>query len=301
MKQVLELYERIIDEGRVNSNRTGTDTQRIFGHQMRFNLADGFPLVTTKTVHLKSVIVELLWFLQGRQDVQFLNEHGCKIWDEWALSEADLDKSVTLSVRDRIYIWERTNNDNDVFAFLKFNRLSDEDQHTLLDQDGIPRTKTYRELGRVVGDLGPIYGKQWRSWTCPDGSTIDQIAETVNLLKTKPFSRRIIVSAWNPADLPDESISPQANVFNNKMALAACHTLFQFFADEANNEERLKWLNNKDDDRYVAFDCFQLESEENGTLLTKNEIAKWLDDNNVPKLRLSCQLYQRKQNCALAA
>jgi len=166
MKQYLDLMRDVVDNGIVRDDRTGTGTRSVFGRQLRFDLSEGFPLVTTKTVHLKSVIVELLWFLQGRTDVNWLQERGCSIWNEWA-------------------------------------------------------TET--------GDLGPVYGKQWRSWACPDGSTIDQISQVLEQIKTKPNSRRLIVSAWNPADLPDESLSPQENVRQGRMALAACHTLFQFY------------------------------------------------------------------------
>lgn len=166
MKQYLELMRDVVDTGTDRGDRTGTGTRSVFGRQLRFDLSQGFPLVTTKAVHLKSVIVELLWFLQGRTDVQWLQERGCKIWNEWASSD---------------------------------------------------------------GDLGPVYGKQWRSWACPDGSTIDQISDVITQIKTKPTSRRLIVSAWNPADLPDESVGPQANVAAGRMALAACHTLFQFY------------------------------------------------------------------------
>lgn len=166
MKQYLDLMRDVVDNGTDRGDRTGTGTRSVFGRQLRFDLQQGFPLVTTKKVHLKSVIVELLWFLQGRTDVQWLQERGCRIWNEWATQD---------------------------------------------------------------GDLGPVYGKQWRSWACPDGSTVDQISQVIEQIKTKPSSRRLIVSAWNPADLPDESVSPQENVKAGRMALAACHTLFQFY------------------------------------------------------------------------
>lgn len=156
----------VVENGVTRGDRTGTGTRSVFGRQLRFDLGKGFPLVTTKTVHLKSVIVELLWFLQGRTDVNWLKERGCTIWNEWATES---------------------------------------------------------------GDLGPVYGKQWRSWVCPDGSTIDQISQVIAQIKKNPYSRRLIVSAWNPADLPDESMSPQQNVEQGRMALAACHTLFQFY------------------------------------------------------------------------
>ncbi|MBU2570829.1 MAG: thymidylate synthase [Gammaproteobacteria bacterium] len=166
MKQYLDLLEKILTEGTLKGDRTGSGTLSIFGHQMRFSLADGFPLVTTKKVHLKSIIHELLWFLHGDTRLDYLHRHGVTIWDEWA--DAD-------------------------------------------------------------GGLGPVYGYQWRSWPSPDKTYIDQIATVIEQLKSNPNSRRMIVSAWNVADLPDEKLSPQQNVVNGKMALAPCHALFQFY------------------------------------------------------------------------
>ena len=166
MKQYLELLQRVRTEGAPKGDRTGTGTYSVFGHQMRFDLNEGFPLVTTKKIHLKSVIHELLWFLRGDTNTAYLKDNGVSIWDEWA------DKR---------------------------------------------------------GDLGSIYGYQWRSWPAPDGRHIDQIAQIVEQIRTTPNSRRIIVSAWNPADLPDETISPQDNVAQGRMALAPCHAFFQFY------------------------------------------------------------------------
>ena len=166
MKQYLELLDKILKEGTLKDDRTGCGTLSIFGHQMRFNLQAGFPLVTTKKVHLKSIIYELLWFLKGETNLGFLHEHHVNIWNEWA------------------------------------------DEH---------------------GELGPVYGHQWRSWPTPDGRHIDQIQQVIDQLKKTPNSRRMIVSAWNVADLPDESLSPQQNVARGKMALAPCHAFFQFY------------------------------------------------------------------------
>jgi len=166
MQAYLDLMRHVRDYGTQKGDRTGTGTQSLFGHQMRFNLADGFPLVTTKKVHLKSIIHELLWFLKGDTNTAYLTDNGVKIWNEWATED---------------------------------------------------------------GSLGPVYGFQWRNWPAPNGQLIDQIAELITQIKAKPNSRRLIVSAWNVADLPDESIGPQANVANGKMALAPCHAFFQFY------------------------------------------------------------------------
>jgi thymidylate synthase len=166
MKQYLQLLDKILQEGTLKGDRTGSGTLSIFGHQMRFALADGFPLVTTKKIHAKSIIHELLWFLKGETNIAYLREHNVNIWNEWADDE---------------------------------------------------------------GELGPIYGYQWRSWPTPDGRVIDQIQQIIEQLNNTPNSRRMIVSAWNVADLPDESISPQQNVANGKMALAPCHAFFQFY------------------------------------------------------------------------
>jgi len=154
------------EHGTQKGDRTGTGTQSVFGYQMRFDLQQGFPLVTTKKIHLKSIIHELLWFLKGDTNTDYLQQNGVKIWNEWA---------------------------------------------------------------REDGDLGPVYGYQWRNWPTPDGQHLDQIAMLIEQIKSKPNSRRLIVSAWNVADLPDESISPQANVELGKMALAPCHAFFQFY------------------------------------------------------------------------
>jgi thymidylate synthase len=156
MKQYLELLDLVRREGVKRSDRTGVGTLGVFGHQMRFDLEAGFPLLTTKKLHLKSIIHELLWFLSGSTNIRYLKENGVGIWDEWA------------------------------------------------DEDG---------------ELGPVYGKQWRSWAAPDGRSIDQIAKLIEGLKTNPYSRRHIVSAWNPAEVDD-------------MALPPCHCLFQFHVAE---------------------------------------------------------------------
>jgi thymidylate synthase len=166
MKQYLGLLTEILETGTQRGDRTGTGTKSIFGAQLRFDLAKGFPLVTTRKVFFKGVIHELLWFLAGDTNIKYLRDHNVHIWDAWADEQ---------------------------------------------------------------GDLGPVYGAQWRAWQAPDGRRIDQITHVVEQIRKNPNSRRHIVSAWNPAVLPDESVSPHDNVRQGRAALASCHALFQFY------------------------------------------------------------------------
>jgi thymidylate synthase len=166
MKQYLDLVKHVLENGTQKGDRTGTGTKSVFGYQMRFDLSKGFPMVTTKKLHLKSIIYELLWFLKGETNIAYLKENGVKIWDEWA-------------------------NEN--------------------------------------GDLGPVYGHQWRNWNSEE---IDQISEIIEALKTNPNSRRMLVSAWNPSVLPDTTKSFAENVASGKVALPPCHAFFQFYVSE---------------------------------------------------------------------
>ncbi len=163
MKQYLDLVKHVLENGAVKGDRTGTGTRSVFGYQMRFDLAEGFPMVTTKKVHLKSIIFELLWFLKGDTNTKYLSENGVRIWNEWADSK---------------------------------------------------------------GDLGPVYGHQWRNWNSEE---IDQIKDIVETLKKNPNSRRMLVSAWNPSVMPNTSVSFEENVANGKAALPPCHAFFQFY------------------------------------------------------------------------
>ena len=163
MQQYHDLMRHVMEHGNTKGDRTGTGTKSVFGYQMRFNLAEGFPMVTTKKLHLKSIIYELLWFLKGDTNIGYLQENGVRIWNEWA------------------------------------------------DENG---------------NLGPVYGHQWRNW---NSDNLDQIAEVINTLKNNPNSRRMLVSAWNPSVLPDTSVSFEENVANGKAALPPCHAFFQFY------------------------------------------------------------------------
>ncbi|AFO71327.1 thymidylate synthase [Cronobacter phage CR5] len=245
MKQYQDLMAEVFAKGTPKKDRTGTGTLSIFGHQMRFNLQEGFPLVTTKRCHLRSIIHELLWFLKGDTNIQYLKDNGVTIWDEWA------DKN---------------------------------------------------------GDLGPVYGKQWRAWTAHDEvhtgnkkiiaemeedgweeagyreasmlltKDIDQIAKVMGQLKNDPDNRRIIVSAWNVADLDD-------------MALAPCHAFFQFYTREMSLDERVQWAEENDNELWSDYI--------HATFVDENTRLGWLDKAGVPTRKLSCQLYQRSADVFL--
>lgn len=217
MQQYHDLLSHILTKGVVKTDRTGTGTRSVFGCDMRFDLSEGFPLITTKRLHLRSIIHELLWFLKGETNIAYLKENNVTIWDEWA------------------------------------------------DENG---------------DLGPVYGKQWRSWMGLDGKVHDQISEAIRLLKTSPDSRRIIVSAWNVADL-------------SEMALMPCHVLFQFNTEPLTYEQRFDIARKRHPGRLHLEDTSQSQD---------NELKDgYLAGLTIPKYKLSCLLYQRKQHCALVA
>lgn len=305
MKQYQDLLRDILENGRRKGDRTGTGTISLFGAQMRFNLQDGFPLVTTKKCHLKSIIHELLWFLAGDTNTKYLNDNGVSIWDEWALKE-DGVKEIRLSYYERM---EQAVTNGVISSATELDKMYLEQGYAAVDnwlsEHGVSTVKSM--VTHSAGDLGPIYGKQWRAWeaTHPqDGLdvTIDQIQEAVNLLKNNPNSRRIIVSAWNPNDLPDEGMSPQQNVLVDKMALAPCHCLFQFYTDEATEEERIRYA----EDHFALEIAKSQENDFGGTTLYLNgesysaalEKSRKLALDSVvrrlvPERRLSCQLYQR--------
>ena len=206
MKQYLDLLQYVLDHGTERQDRTGTGTVGVFGYQMRFDLSQGFPVLTTKKLHLRSIIYELLWFLRGDTNIKYLKDHGVSIWDEWADAE---------------------------------------------------------------GNLGPVYGSQWRSWPDGRGGTIDQIANVVEQIKTNPYSRRLMVTAWNPAEIEE-------------MALPPCHCLFQFYVEPGSTSGRVA-------------------ESLSGKVATQsnNSATQPLSHSEAPKGRLSCQLYQRSADIFL--
>lgn len=232
MKQYHDLLKHILKHGTEKSDRTGTGTTSVFGYQMRFDLSEGFPLVTTKKVHMKAVIHELLWFLKGDTNIKYLNDNGVHIWDEWA---------------------------------------------------------------RPDGGLGPVYGKQWRSWEGPSrgrhdkddenrvpGELIDQIDQVIQQIKTNPDSRRLIVSAWNPGELEDMKLPP-------------CHLLFQFYVRDMTVPERLQY----ERDNFGVGDWTKKGFYKDTTTQGPEDYHNYLDAIGVPRKSLSCQLYQRSADVFL--
>lgn len=235
MKQYRELVKHILSNGRDRSDRTGTGTRSVFGHQMRFDLQQGFPLLGLKRTAFHLIAGELLWFLRGSTDNNELVAEGNYIWKEWATEEG--------------------------------------------------------------GQLGPIYGYQWRKWEGWDGSCIDQISELLNGLRERPYSRRHIVSAWNVTDLPDETMSPQENALEGRMALAPCHTMFQFYVQDMSLAERLQYENRHNlggDWSVEACNARGLwQGAGDPTADDDRIVNEYLDELGVPRRSLSCQLYQR--------
>lgn len=230
MHQYLTMARHVLDHGVDKADRTGTGTRSVFGYQTRYNLNDGFPLVTTKRVFLKGIIHELLWFLRGDTNIKYLRDNGVTIWDEWA------------------------------------------------DENG---------------NLGPVYGHQWRNWPAPDGTTIDQISNIVETLKTRPDDRRIIVSAWNVAAV--EGKDPMG-----PMALPPCHAFFQFYSAPQSVEQRLASLAETDPDAAeTILGCCSKAAAEGLALDNKDLAEDMLDDAGVPRRALSCQLYQRSADLLL--
>jgi len=244
MKQYHDYLKYILENGIKKEDRTGTGTISIFGYQMRFDLSKGFPLVTTKKLHFKSIAYELLWFLSGDTNIKFLNDNGVKIWDEWAI------------------------------------------------KDDYP----------IKGDLGPIYGEQWRFWCNPFDGNIDQISNVIEQIKNNPDSRRLIVSAWNVADLPDESLTPQQNVKEGNMALAPCHVMFQFYTQELSLNERYdlycKLMTESYGDNFNYLSVSSINHDFN-YLSVSSINHDFFDTLNIPKRKLSCMLTQRSADSFL--
>lgn len=319
MKQYLEFGKHIIENGYDMPDRTGTGRRSVFGGEMRFPLREGYPLVTTKKVFTRGIFEELLWILSGDTNNETLAQKNVHIWSGWALPETTYvtdersrrmsrNVSVTCSTfhhPDGTYSTRYKDGVEHRLTLEEHTRIvrleSDEEAHAEYDKYAVNDCKYVVD---TKGDLGPVYGKQWRSWDTGNGKTIDQIAELIENLKNNPYSRRHVITAWNPTDLPNEKISPQDNVRQGKMALAACHCLFQFFVRPLTLLERAKLYTK---DGYIKLPTVwkganeeHMSDEEAWINAVTVECATgFLDANLIPTKELSCRLDQRSADFPL--
>lgn len=250
MHPFLNLLDNILTNGVVRKNeRTGYKTYSLFGPQMEYDLSEGLPLLTTRKLTLRPVVAELIWFLSGSTNVKYLNTLGAKVWDEWALTDDDVEHAL--------------------YSMPWYKKL-------LNYVKGIKPP--------VVGDLGPIYGIMLRFWPGPNNTTVDQVGTLLNRLKDDPYSRRHVVSCWNPGYLPNESISSQDNVLLGRQALAPCHTMFQMYVEPIPERERFV---------LAGLDTGIRTIED---ALLSRQVQELIEKANIPKHRLSCKLYARSQD-----
>lgn len=314
MEQLQKLYSDILHHGRWSGNRTNMKTVKLFGYFMRFDMEEGFPLSTTRKLYVRSVIHELIWFLKGDTNIRYLIENNVHIWDEWALTE-DQTRQVEIPYQARIEMYAQNREMSLDAAHDLHHNLSNTRGFKFslaeLDAAGVPTHSI--EIIREKGELGPIYGEKWRRWNT--GATdmrgepvrIDQIQYVVDTLRKNPNSRRIMVTALDPKDLPDERYSPQENVLAGRQALAPCHTMFQLGTLPMSIQERFDWAaqkyeENKEtmegNDIWRAF--YEAYIDPAGKDFDWNDaLHEELDRLGVPKHYLSLMLYQRSADCYL--
>lgn len=289
MQQYQELLRDILANGNTRGDRTGVGTRSVFGRSLRFNLQDGFPLLTIKQVPFKAVMAELVWFLEGSTNNERLRELGATIWDEWAIPMAITQKQ-TLSNYQRAMELANKEGLSIQDAVNKLGGMGSDDKgHAYLDEIGIPREKEVTIVKE--GELGAIYGAQWRGWATSQNQRIDQIKQLIQNLIDRPYSRRHIVSAWNVEDLPNESESPHQNVINGRMALAPCHYAFQMYVRDMSLEQRLVYHNKMNDEKLMRPDLTEERACE--------EFTAKLDELKVPTRRLDCLVNQRSVDVPL--
>lgn len=287
MKQYLDLLKDVLENGQVKKDRTGTGTISVFGRQLRFDLREGFPLVTTKKVHLRSIIHELLWFLKGDTNIQYLNDNNVTIWDEWAVKE-DVTETITYTDPERAEqaltsgAW-KGNYSSLIEALTKADKTPGGDGHALLDSLGVPRT--YERVITKKGELGAIYSKQWTDWVTPDGRHINQISKVIDQLRNDPDSRRIIVSAWNVGDI-------------EKAALPPCHNYFQFYTRELTSEERSELYFKMIDENVELHNEYTRSVYPVVGIESAGQLVK-LIDKYIPKRELSCFFLMRSNDTTL--
>lgn len=285
MDNYLLLGHDILKNGRQRGDRTGTGTKSIRSAKLVFDMSKGFPLPTTKKVNLESVFVELNWILLGRSDMAFLEERGCGfIWRNWSLSEP-VTEMVRYDNFGRLKLLRTEHPDH--YAVWKeqgFDNRPHEEGHAFMNEHGIPRE--WEKVLIPAGETNAPYGPAWRKWKGRDGKTIDQIQYLLDTLRTNPSSRRILLSAWDPANLPDESISPQENIKQGKPCLTPCHWAIEMYTDELTVDERVSWFAERNP---LAWDKWV----DAGNLRQDERLDQFLDDHGVPKHFLDLKWHQR--------
>ncbi|QXO10017.1 hypothetical protein pEaSNUABM37_00056 [Erwinia phage pEa_SNUABM_37] len=285
MDSYLVLGHHILRDGRRRGDRTGTGTKSIRSAKLVFDMQKGFPLPTTKVVHLEKVFRELKWILMGESNMAYLEEHGCGfIWRNWSLSEP-----VTQMVRYADWRRLKVLKDDypEAYAIWQsegYEKRSIKEGHAFMDKYEVP---THWEKVLIpAGETNAPYGPAWRKWQGRNGEEIDQIQYLLDTLRTNPFSRRILLSAWDPANLPDETISPQENIKNGKPCLTPCHWAIEMYTDEMTVDERINWLVERNP---MAWDKWV----DAGNLKQDELLDKFLDDRGVPKHFLDLKWHQR--------
>lgn len=290
MEQHLQLMDDILTRGRKKVDRTGVGTYSLFGGQMEFDLSDGFPLVTTRQMFLRGVTEELVWFLSGSTDNTVLADKNVKLWEQWALKE-DVYRTVQLDNHTRACIASQILDRPLGDVIYTLNKKGDEKAgHAWLTSMGVPATQEV--LLAKKGALGAIYGQQWRHWANPNGTTTDQIQDLLNNLANKRYSRRHIVTGWNPSFLPDETADHETNVLNGKAVLPPCHTMFQFIVEPLTQDERVEIVEKRMGRPLIS--AMMLARFSAGT--DPQNIDAFLDEVQVPKDMLSLKLFARSQD-----
>lgn len=285
MDNYLLLGHQIMREGRKRGDRTGTGTRSIRSAKLIFDMRKGFPLVTTKKVNLEYVFRELKWILLGRSDVQYLEEHGCGfIWRDWSLSEPVMEE-IRYADWQRLEVLERDYPEAyAVWVEEGYAKRPIAEGHAFMDKHGVP---THWERVKIpAGETNAPYGPAWRKWKGRDGKEIDQIQYLLDTLRTNPSSRRILLSAWDPANLPDESISPQENIKQGRPCLTPCHWAIEMYTDELTLDERVNWLVERNP---FAWDKWVDNDEANA----EGALEVYLDMHGVPKHFLDLKWHQR--------
>lgn len=287
MRAYLDLLETILTKGRMRTTpRNGASTLAVFGEQLRFNLTDGFPIVTTRKVALRPAIEEVLWFLSGSTNNEELKAKNISIWDSWAApSDVPMETRLTVSARREHYYQQLLSAGLAPTLARSAAILANEKK---LDDEGVVVSE-YNHHPTRKGELGPIYGQMWRAWPNADGTTTDQIQTLLDNLRTRPYSRRHVISAWNPSVLPSEEYSPIENVYMGKQCLPPCHTTVQFSVEPMTHEERIAWF----DDHTSRLNTKPLKLALTGDPVNLDIV---LTNLGVPKDRLSCKLFARSQD-----